>query len=59
MHQWRAFCNQLHRECSKIPKYDMLVILGDFNAQTRIEVFLKMLLENTYFILQQMILEKY
>jgi hypothetical protein len=23
----RGFYNQLHRECSKIPKYDMLLIL--------------------------------
>jgi hypothetical protein len=36
-----AFYNQLHKECSKIPKYDMLVTLGDFNAQIGTEAFLK------------------
>jgi hypothetical protein len=36
-----AFYNQLHRECSKISKYDMLVILGGFNAQIGTEAFLK------------------
>jgi hypothetical protein len=34
-----AFYNQSHTECSKIPKYDILVILGDFNTQTGIESF--------------------
>jgi hypothetical protein len=36
-----AFYNHLHRECSKIPKYDMLLILGDFNTQIATETFLK------------------
>jgi CO dehydrogenase/acetyl-CoA synthase gamma subunit (corrinoid Fe-S protein) len=36
-----SFYNQFHRECSKIPKYDILVILGDFNAQIGTEAFLK------------------
>jgi exonuclease III len=48
----QAFYNQLHRECPKIPKYNMLVILGDFNAQIGIEAFLNMWLVNTHFILQ-------
>jgi exonuclease III len=34
-----AFYNQLYRECSKIPKYDMLVILGDYNTQIGMEAF--------------------
>jgi hypothetical protein len=33
--------NQLRRECSKMQKYDMLVILSDFNAQIGTEAFLK------------------
>jgi exonuclease III len=53
----QAFYNQLHRECSKIPKYSMLVILGDFNAQIG-TALLKMWLENTHFILQQMVMQE-
>ena len=37
----RRFYNQLSRECEKIPKYDTLIILGDFNAQIGTEDFLK------------------
>jgi hypothetical protein len=36
-----AFHNQLHRECSQIPKYDILVIISDFNVQIGTEAFLK------------------
>jgi hypothetical protein len=36
-----AFHNQLHTECSRILKYDMLVILSDCNAQIGTEAFLK------------------
>jgi hypothetical protein len=36
-----AFYNQLRRECSKMHKYDMLVILCEFNVQIGIEAFLK------------------
>jgi methyltransferase-like protein len=35
------FYNQLYKECSKIPEYDMLVILGNFKAQIGTEAFLK------------------
>jgi exonuclease III len=36
-----AFYIQLHREWSKIPKYDMLAILGDFNVQIGTEAILR------------------
>lgn len=36
-----AFYDQLDRECSKIPKYDVLILLGDFNAKIGREDFLQ------------------
>lgn len=35
------FYNQLYNECTKIPKHDIVIILGDFNAQIGTENFLK------------------
>jgi exonuclease III len=34
------FCDRLDRECSKIPKYNILVLLGDFNEKVGKEDFL-------------------
>lgn len=28
-----SFYDTLHRECERVPKHDLLVILGDFNAR--------------------------
>ena len=36
-----TFYNNLQDECFKVPKYDILIILGDFNAQIGTEDFLK------------------
>jgi hypothetical protein len=36
----RMNCMTLDRECSKIPKYDILVLLGDLNAKVGKEDFL-------------------
>ncbi|XP_071652474.1 uncharacterized protein [Temnothorax longispinosus] len=36
-----AFYDELDRECSKIPKYDVLILLGDFNAKIGRENFLQ------------------
>lgn len=36
-----AFYDRLHKECSKAPKYDMSVLLGDFNEKVRKEDFLQ------------------
>jgi exonuclease III len=47
-----AFYNQLHRECSKILKYDMLLILLDFNAQIGTKAFLKIVAEKYTFLIE-------
>ena len=36
-----AFYDKLYKECEKVPKYDMLIILGNFNAKIGTEDFLK------------------
>ena len=36
-----TFYDQLHKECEKISKYDMLMVLGDFNAKIGTEDYLK------------------
>jgi exonuclease III len=34
------FYDRLDKECSNVPKYDILVLLGDFNAKVGKEDFL-------------------
>lgn len=36
-----TFYDRLDRECSKIPRYDVLILLGDFNAKIGREDFLQ------------------
>jgi endonuclease/exonuclease/phosphatase family metal-dependent hydrolase len=36
-----AFYDRLYKECAKVPKYDVLILLGDFNAKVGREDFLQ------------------
>jgi endonuclease/exonuclease/phosphatase family metal-dependent hydrolase len=41
-----AFYDRLYKECAKVPKYDVLVLLGDFNAKVGKKDFLQHIVGN-------------